>query len=112
MKPGRKNVRAFCLLAIALLVVIAISGWGRGAGRETATLEAHGSGLTLDVEAPRPVATAVQAFVERYGYFITYEDPRYAFDGDLQDVAWRVRKDIYEYLPGTAPKLVVIWARA
>jgi len=61
---------------------------------------------TLSVDDGRPVAKAVQTLVSQYGYAITYEDPRYAYDGDLQDVTTQVRKDLDKYPPGKAPKVI------
>jgi hypothetical protein len=42
--------------------------------------------IKLGVDDPRPVAKAVEELVSRYGYVITYEDPRHAYEGDIQDV--------------------------
>jgi hypothetical protein len=60
---------------------------------EAASLDVDHGVTTLAVESPRPIATAVQTLVSRYGVVITYEDPRYAYAGDLQDVANLVRKE-------------------
>jgi hypothetical protein len=38
------------------------------------------------------VALAVRGLVEKFGYQISYEDPRYAYTEDLEDVTERVRK--------------------
>ncbi len=55
----------------------------------------------------RPVAAAVEELVSRYGYVITYEDPRHVYQGDLEDVTAKVRKDLDKYPPGKAPKVIV-----
>jgi len=64
----------------------------------------------LTVDDPRPVAQAVQALASRYGYVITYEDPRYAYEGDLADVTNDVRRDLGRYASGKAPKVLVPFA--
>jgi hypothetical protein len=61
--------------------------------------------IKLGVDDPRPVAKAVEELVSRYGYVITYEDPRHAYEGDIQDVTTKVRKDLEQYPP--APKVIV-----
>jgi hypothetical protein len=67
-----------------------------------------GQGVTqLDIDDPRPVAKAVEELVARYDYVITYEDPRFLHEGDLQDVTIQVRRDLDRYPPGKAPKVVV-----
>jgi hypothetical protein len=66
-----------------------------------------GQGVTqLNIDDPRPVAKAVEELVARYGYVITYEDPRHAYEGDLQDVTTQVRRDLDQYPPGKAPKVI------
>jgi hypothetical protein len=40
----------------------------------------------LSISDPRPVAKAVEVLSQRHGIVITYEDPAYAFEGDLKDV--------------------------
>jgi hypothetical protein len=62
---------------------------------------------TITVEGSRPVAKVVENLIEKYGYAITYEDPRYAYEEDLKDVAAQVRKDFDKYPPGQAPKTIV-----
>jgi hypothetical protein len=48
---------------------------------------------TLSIQNPRPVAELVSNLEERYGTAINYEDPPYQFNGDLEDVAQKVRKE-------------------
>jgi hypothetical protein len=66
---------------------------------------AQGS-LALVADGPRPIAKAIQTLVSEYGYVITYEDPRYVYEGDLEDVTTQVRKDVNKYAPGKVPKIV------
>src|SRR5215469_15349421 len=42
---------------------------------------------------------------ESYGYPITFEGPKYVFSGDLEDQTLRVRRDLWKYPPGQAPKV-------
>jgi hypothetical protein len=79
----------------AVLLLVAIVAW------------ADTPAVTLTVAGSRPVAKAVENLIERYGYAITYEDPRYAYEGDLKDVAAQVRKDFDKYPSGRAPKTIV-----
>jgi hypothetical protein len=60
----------------------------------------------LKIDDPRPVAKAIEELVSRYKYVITYEDPRVAYEDDLQDVTTQVRKDLDRYPPGKAPKVI------
>jgi hypothetical protein len=55
----------------------------------------------------RPVAKAIEELVSRYGYAISYEDPRLTYEGDWRDVTMQVRKDLDRYPPGAAPKVIV-----
>ena len=45
--------------------------------------------------------------VARYGYVITFEDPRRTYEGDLQDVTALVRNDLNKYQFGRVPKVTV-----
>ncbi len=40
---------------------------------------------TIRIEDPRPVDKALQTLQSKYGYVVTYEDPPYAYEGDLKD---------------------------
>ena len=77
-KPGHKEI--FRHLALLLACVIA------GAA------DANGPELQLAVTDPRPVALAIAVLSERHGIAITYEDPRYEFEGDLKDVTSEVAR--------------------
>jgi hypothetical protein len=65
-----------------------------------------GDNVAVVVDDPRPVAMAIQTLVSEYGYVITYEDPRYSFEGDLQDVTAQVRRDLSKYAPDKVPKVI------
>jgi hypothetical protein len=87
---------------LALFLVIAVILHTDAADAQTVQ-----DAIKLSVDDPRPVAAAVQELVSRYGYVITYEDPRHAYQGDIQDVTTQVRKDLDQYSPGKAPKAMV-----
>ena len=42
---------------------------------------------TVTIEDPRPIDKALELLQSKYGYVVTYEDPRYAYEGDLKDVS-------------------------
>lgn len=48
--------------------------------------------VDIYVDDPRPVQAAVLSLISRHPVIITYEDPRYEFAGDIQDVTDRVRR--------------------
>jgi hypothetical protein len=54
--------------------------------------DSTGPELQLAVTDPRPVAQAIAVLSERHGIAITYEDPRYEFEGDLKDVTSEVAR--------------------
>lgn len=65
---------------------------------------AQTSGTTLKITgSPRPVLQAVMDLTNKYGYVITYEDPRYVFQDDMKDVT-QERRDLSRYPAGKAPK--------
>src|SRR5882672_121153 len=63
--------------------------------------------ITLSVEDPRPVAKAIVMLEAKYGWIITYEDPRYINASDLSDVTEEVRKDLAKFRPGKAPRVLI-----
>jgi hypothetical protein len=63
--------------------------------------------VKISVEDGRPVATAITMLEARFGWVITYEDPRYTNPGDISDVTEKVRRDLHKFKPGRAPKVLV-----
>ncbi len=49
---------------------------------------------TTSVISPRPVRDVILQWEKRYGWVISYEDPRLVYDGDLEDVTEKVRRDL------------------
>jgi hypothetical protein len=65
------------------------------------------SQIKLSVDDPRPVAKAIEMLEEKYGWVITYEDPRYVHESEIADVALKVRRDLDKYKPGEVPPVLV-----
>lgn len=62
----------------------------------------------ITADTGRPVAEAIQLLQSRHpGVVITYEDPRYSFANDLEDVTQQVRRDLHLFPSGRAPKVIV-----
>jgi hypothetical protein len=72
-------------IVIALLWIVACSSKSLAAGMSDAEQQ-------LSILDARPVAKAVEVLGQRYGIVVTYEDPPYAFAGDLQDVTAAVSR--------------------
>jgi hypothetical protein len=53
------------------------------------------------------VERAVSTLQTRYGHQITYEDPPYTNEDDLEDVSAKVVRNYSKYAPGTAPKVII-----
>jgi hypothetical protein len=55
----------------------------------TLTIHARKAGTqrveNLSIDDPRPIAEAVKLIQNKYGLIITYEDPRFSYEGDLVD---------------------------
>jgi hypothetical protein len=64
--------------------------------------------LDIEVDDARPVAKAIDMLVDGHrDVVINYEDPPYAYEGDIRDVTTEVRRDLDRYEPGKAPKVLV-----
>ena len=77
------------------------------------TLTVRGGGaqgikkMRLSVQDPRPVAKAIEILEARYGWVITYEDPRYVHDSEITDVTRSVRRDLNKFRTGGAPRVLI-----
>jgi hypothetical protein len=49
--------------------------------------------VTISVNSPRPLASAIEELERRSGRVITYEDPLYLYAADIEDVTLAVRRD-------------------
>ncbi|GEM_PF-893118 len=67
----------------------------------------NGKTETLSVDSGRPLAEAITILEVRFGSAITYEDPPYAYAGDISDVTNTVRRDLDKFKPGKAPRVLV-----
>lgn len=76
-------------------------------GSVSLAAEANDGRSDLVVDDPRPVAKAIEVLTSRHGYWITYEDPRYAYAGDIADVTSAVRQDLSRYAQGQSPTVLV-----
>jgi Protein of unknown function (DUF1553)/Protein of unknown function (DUF1549) len=63
--------------------------------------------LKISVEDGRPVSKAIETLEDKYGWIITYEDPRYVHNSEIVDVALKVRRDLDQYKPGEVPPVLV-----
>jgi hypothetical protein len=61
----------------------------------------------ISVVGPRPVRDVILQWEKRYGWVITYEDPRFEFTDDLEDVTLRVRKDLKPGEPVDPSKRII-----
>lgn len=74
---------------------------------DSATFTAASGYVRLTIDSGRPVERAVRTLQIRYPYVITYEDPQYTNEDDLEDVSASVVRNYSSYAPGTAPKVIV-----
>ncbi len=93
------RVLAVWFALTGLFILVSFAARGRGSQEK--------SQIKLSVESGRPVAEAILKLEAKYGWVITYEDPRYVHDSDIADVTLSVRKDLDKYKPGEAPKVLV-----
>jgi hypothetical protein len=72
---------------------------------------ASASPNTLTVQDARPVSKAIEELDKRYGWQITYEDPRYSQDSDIPDVTPSIQESS-GLAPGatdvTVPKAAIL----
>jgi hypothetical protein len=80
---------------VAVALMVFANGWA-------ATRE-----FELRIDQGRPVGNAILELDKRHNLLITYEDPRYEYEGDLRDDAPEVRRNLHEYPPGNVPPVVV-----
>jgi len=90
---------SLCLVMAGLFILMSIAIRGRGSQGV--------SQIKLSVEDPRPVAEAILKLENKYGWVITYEDPRYVHDSEIADVTLRVSRDLDKYKPGEGPKVLI-----
>ncbi|MGH7806783.1 MAG: hypothetical protein ACRENT_01685 [Thermodesulfobacteriota bacterium] len=87
----------FALTGLFILISLVV----RGRGSQVAVQ------VKLSAEDPRPVAKAIEMLEAKYGWVITYEDPRYVHNSEIVDVALKVRRDLDKYKPGEVPPVFI-----
>ncbi len=65
------------------------------------------SEIRVSVEDSRPVCKAIETLEKKYGWVITYEDPRYVHDSEIADSNLKIRKDLNNYKSDETTKLLV-----
>jgi hypothetical protein len=76
--------------ACALVAVLGTSGFARAQTRQVET----------NIDSTRPVADSVRVLIKQHPVVITYEDPRYEYQGDLKDVTALARSPENAGKPG------------
>lgn len=72
-------------------------------------IAANGQPRLVTVNNGRPLATVITELEQRHGWVVTYEDPPYEFDGDIDDVTESVRRD---FSPGAKSRVLVSRTKA
>jgi hypothetical protein len=94
-----------CLAVVGIVIVTSFVVRGRSALRGQGTQES--TKVNLSVQDPRPLAKAIETLEAKYGWVITYEDPRYTHASEITDVTETVRRDLKKFKPGRAPKVLI-----
>ena len=82
--------RTTCIAFVAIATGgVALATASSGARAQDSTRDASLSEIA--VLEPRPLAKAILELESRLGVVITFEDPEYEFDGDIEDVTWAQR---------------------
>src|SRR5712691_5723123 len=106
-RPGRKTC-VLVLLCSAVAGILVIPGFtARGGGGLGKKVSQEPVKVSLSVQDPRPVAKAIVMLEARYGWIVTYEDPRYAYADDIADVTEKVRNDLHKYREGEARRVLI-----
>jgi hypothetical protein len=102
-----RNTRSPVVLCLALLGIVIMAGFAARGSGEIANVPQEHKKVSLSVQDPRPVAKAIVMLEVRYGWIITYEDPRYVYADDIADVTEKVRNDLHKYREGEAPRVLI-----
>jgi hypothetical protein len=89
----------FCVMTIAVVITIIPTVVGTGMQEPCKD--------QISVDDGRPVALAAEMLEKKYGWIITYEDPAYVHESELVDVTDKVRRDLDQFPPGKAPRVLV-----
>ena len=74
-----------CRNPIAVASIVLFASWPSGQPRAEP--------FEVAVDDPRPLARAIDAIEQRFGWTVTYEDPPYENASEIEDVTERVRRD-------------------
>lgn len=108
--PDTSRSKACLLIALSLAVagLVIMPGFSaRGLDRLPENVPQQLNKINISVQDGRPVAKAIMMLEAKYGWVITYEDPRYVYADDIADVTEKVRRDLHKYPKGGAPKVLV-----
>ncbi len=95
-----------CLAVAGIVIVTSFVVRGRGALPEKGP-----QGVTkvnLSVQDGRPLAKAIETLEAKYGWVITYEDPRYVHLSEIADVTEMVRNPLHKSTPGSEATRVLV----
>jgi len=96
---SRTRVLVACFVLTGLFILVSFAARGR---------DSQGvSEIKLSVEDARPVVKAIETLESKYGWVITYEDPRYVYDSDIADAKLEIRKNLDNYKSGETTKVLV-----
>ncbi len=105
-----RRSKTFLLALLCFVMAGFVMSRGRAAPERKDLTEEVPQGrkkVSLAVQDPRPVARAITMLEARYGWVITYEDPRYAYASDIADITEKVRRDLNKYPKGQAPRVLI-----
>jgi hypothetical protein len=104
----RRRTCVLVLLCSAVTGILVIPGFtARGGGGLSKEVPQKPVKVSLSVQEPRPVAKAIVVLEARYGWIVTYEDPRYAYSDDIADVTEKVRNDLHKSQAGDARRVLI-----
>ncbi len=91
-------------LTIALAALLTAPAFGAD---QPANANADQVRVALAADDPRPLASAIVELEFRHGVSISYEDAPIVFAGEMKDVTLEVRRDLADFAPGQAPRVIV-----
>ncbi len=104
---GRSQACLLIVLSIAVFRLVIMPGFAASRLELPENVPQRVNKINISVQDGRPVAKAIMILEAKYGWVITYEDPRYVHADDIADVTEKVRRDLHKYPRGRAPKVLV-----
>jgi hypothetical protein len=105
-KINKRHVLAALCLAVAGTITVTSFGV-RGRGTLPDKHAQRVISVNLSVQDPRPLAKALDTLEAKYGWVITYEDPRYAYEEEIVDVTDTIRNPLHKNMPGQLTRVLV-----